>query len=108
MVSLKKKLVAQLEKVPGIEHVPYPDRDDGFSGLNFQGKEIAHFHNFNELDLKLGKKLIKREGLTHYSDSINHPNRGANSQYIELRFNNQAELNEVVRLVKLLIAERTT
>lgn len=108
MVSLKKKLVAQLEKVSGIEHVPYPDRDDGFSGLNIQGKEIAHFHNFNELDLKLGKKLIKREGLTHYSDSKNHPNRGINSQYIELRFNNQAELNEVVRLVKLLIAERTT
>ena len=28
----------------GVEHVPYPDRDDGFCGLRTGGKEFAHFH----------------------------------------------------------------
>lgn len=106
MGKLKDELTTRLEKIPGIEHVPYPDRDDGFSALNYYGDEIGHFHNFNELDLKLGKNLIKREGLTHYPDSKNHPKRGVNSQYIEVRFRRQSELDKIVRLVELLIEQR--
>ncbi len=106
MGKLKDELVIRLEEIPGVEHVPWPDRDDGFSTLNLNGDEIGHFHDFNELDLKLGKKLIKREGLTHYPDSKNHPKRGVSSQYIEIRFERKSELDELVRLVELLIEER--
>jgi hypothetical protein len=43
-------------------------RDDGFSSLHFEGKEFAHFHGDNELDIRLGRDIIKREGLVHPTD----------------------------------------
>ena len=103
MSTLKSKLVQRLEQIAGITHQDWPDRDDGFSTLSLNGKEIAHFHNDNEIDLRLGKGLIKSEGLTHYPDSTKHPKRSANSQFIEVRFKNQADLDRIIRLVKLLV-----
>lgn len=105
MGALKDELIVRLERIPGVSHVPWPDRSDGFSGVRFRRKEIGHFHNFNELDLRLGKKLIKRQGLRHYPDSEVHPKRGAGSQYIELRFRRRKDLDEVVKLVELLVVE---
>ncbi|MCB1647109.1 MAG: DUF5519 family protein [Pseudomonadales bacterium] len=105
MKSLKHELVLQLEKIPGIEHVPCPDRDDGFSVLNFRGKEIGHFHNFNEIDLRLGKQLIRQEGLKHPADSSKHPKRSPNSPFIELRFHHQRDISKVVHLVGLLVSK---
>lgn len=103
MVALKDELVSRLEQIPGIEHVPEPDRDDGFSGVAFQGKFIGHFHNFNEIDLRLGKRLIKQEGLKQYPDSKSHPNRSPNSQYIEVRFFHRRDLAKIIHLVELLV-----
>ena len=105
MTEHKEKLLSLLEDVSGLEHKEWPERTDGFSTLHFNGKEIAHFHHFNELDLRLGKVLIKQEGLVHYSDSKNHPKRAKSSPYIELRFQNDKDILEVVRLVKLSIAK---
>jgi len=100
MSKLQATLIALITDL-GVEHVPYPDRDDGFCGLRYRGKEFAHFHNFNELDLKLTKKVIAAEGLTHPPDSEVHPRRGASSHWIELRFRRKADLAEIVRLVQL-------
>ncbi len=41
MDKLKRELIARLERIPGIRHIPYPDRDDGFSGLVFQAGKSA-------------------------------------------------------------------
>ncbi len=103
MARLKEDLVALLEEIPGVTHEDWPDRDDGFSTILFDGKEIGHFHHWGELDLALGAKLIKREGLKHPPDSTVHPKRSPNSRYIELRFDRAAELDEIVRLVRLLV-----
>jgi len=105
MRSLKDELISRLERIPGISHVPFPDRSDGFSGLRYRGREIGHFHHFNELDLKLGRKLIRQQGLKHQPDSEIHPKRGPGSQYIELRFHRREDVDEIVRLVELLAAE---
>ena len=104
MSDSKSKLVASLEEIPGLEHKPWLDRTDGFSTLHFRGREIGHFHNFNELDLRLGRNLIAREGLSHHSDSKNHPNRANSSHYIELRFERETDLAKVIQLVKLTIS----
>lgn len=106
ITDLKSELVKRLEKIPGVSHRPWPDRVDGFSAVLFREKEIAHFHNFRELDLRLGKALIKAEGLVPYPDSKTHPNRTANSQYIELRFSTKKDLANIVRLVKLAVGYR--
>ena len=104
MATLRQRLVRRLGSIPGVEDNPWPGRDDGFSALYYNGKEFAHFHNDNELDLRLTKDIIKREGLSHYTDSINHPKRSKNSPWIELRFDKLADVEKVVRLVKLALS----
>jgi len=104
MAKLQDRLIASFQKL-GAEHVPYPGRDDGFCGVRFRGKEFAHFHDFNELDLKLSKSTITSEGLCHPSNSQVHPKRGAGSHWIELRFNRASELDEIIRLVKLAMKQ---
>ncbi|WP_087461673.1 luciferase domain-containing protein [Oleiphilus messinensis] len=99
MPSLKEKLIAEVEKIPGLRNMASPVA--GGSALHYHDKEFAHFHNDNELDLRLTKKLIQQENLIHPPDSFVHPKRSPNSPWIELRFNTDAEMNEVVRLVKL-------
>lgn len=105
MAKLKAELVRRLEDIPGVTHRVWPDRDDGFSTLHFHGKEIGHFHNFNEIDLRLGKTLIKSHGLLPYPDSAKHSNRSPNSQFIEIRFRKANDLNKVIELVKQLVME---
>lgn len=104
MADLRTELIRRLEKF-GVEHRPWPGRDDGFASLCYGGKEFAHFHDGEELDLRLTKVVIEREGLVHPPDSRVHPNRSARSPWIEVRFTTRTDLNRVVRLVKLAIEQ---
>ncbi|SNT01037.1 luciferase family protein [Pseudomonas segetis] len=106
MNALKAQLLEAIESLPGMQIVVWPGRSDGFTTLNHGQKEIAHFHHDNELDLALGKSLIKQLGLQHPANSIKHPRRSASSAYIELRYTSADEVDEVVRLIRLAIAER--
>lgn len=106
MTPLKAELIKRLEAIPGVTHRPWPERDDGFSTIHFGGKEIGHFHSANELDLRLGRKLIERSGLKHPHGSACHPKRSANSQFIELRFDGAGDLDRIVALIALLVDER--
>ncbi len=47
--------------------------------------------------------LIQSEGLSHPPGSTVHPTRSASSSWIELRFERAADLDEVVRLVKVAL-----
>jgi hypothetical protein len=104
VVTLRTRLIERIAKL-GVEVRPVPGRDDGFSSLSFRDKVFAHFHNDNELDIRLTKSLIVREGLTHPTDSAVHPNRKKTSPWIELRFHTSSDLDRIVQLVKLAIAE---
>ena len=101
MQSLKEKLIEAVEQIPGVENRPSPVA--GGSALHYKGREFAHFHNDNELDLKLTKKLIKQEGIAHPENSTFHPGRASGSQWIELRFNQGCEVQEIARLVELAV-----
>ncbi|MDF1836755.1 MAG: DUF5519 family protein [Planctomycetota bacterium] len=103
MTRLRATLIKKLERIPGLEDKP--SIVAGGSALFYNGKEIAHFHNDRELDLRLTKPIIKSEGLSHFSDSDIHPRRASGSQWIELRFTKAKEVDEVVRLVKLAIEQ---
>ena len=104
MAKLQDRLIESFREL-GAEHVPYPSRDDGFCGIRYRGKEFAHFHDFNELDLRLTKAAIRSEGLCHPPDSRVHPKRGPSSHWIELRFKRASELDEIIRLVKLAMKQ---
>lgn len=103
MTRLRQELVKRLEKIPGLED--RPSKVAGGSAIFFRGKEIAHFHHDNEIDVRLTKKVIKAEGLSHHEDSQFHRHRSPNSEWIELRFSKTAHLGEVVRLFKLALKQ---
>lgn len=104
MATLRARLIERIQKF-GVEDRPLPGRDDGFSSLCHRGKAFAHFHSDSELDLRLTKKVISREGLTHPSGPTVHPNRSKASPWIELRFHTSADLDRIVRLVKLAVED---
>ncbi len=102
MARLRNALVKRLEEITGLED--RPSKVAGGSAVFFRNKEIAHFHNDNEIDVRLTKKVIKPEGLTHHADSIFHLKR-ANSEWIELRFSTMQQVDEVVRLFKIAMKQ---
>ncbi len=61
MDKLKADLLTELRKIAGIEDRPSPV--SGGSALFYNGQAFAHFHNDNELDLRLTKRVIKTLGL---------------------------------------------
>ena len=102
--DLRRQLIARLEHL-GIEHRLVPGRDDGFASLSFGGKAFAHFHNDHEVDIRLTRAVIEREGLVHPAGSVVHPDRTKKSQWIEVQFTKPAHLEQVVSLVKLAIEQ---
>lgn len=112
MTSLRARIIAELEPL-GVEYRSEnrpdcrfgPGRDDGLAGLYFNGKAFAHFHHDHELDIRLTRAVIEREGLSHPKGSAVHPNRSARSPWIEVRFATAEDVDEVLRLVRIAIAQ---
>lgn len=87
----------------GVEERPLPGRDDGFAALLYQGREFAHFHAEGELDIRMGKELIRQEGLAHPPHSKVHPGRSKSSPWYEMPVASAADVEEAMRLVQLAI-----
>ena len=86
MAKLRERLIKELVNIDGLKDRSSPVV--GGSALYFNDKEFAHFHSDNELDLRLTKKAVTSEGLTHPKDSLHHPNaqqvrRGSNFDSIK-------------------------
>ena len=103
MNTLKTQLLSALAKIDGVEDRPSPVA--GGSALFYFGKEFAHFHSDNELDLRLTKKVIRAQQLAHPSGSIQHPTRSPSSPWIEVRFTTSKDVARAVELVRLAIAQ---
>ena len=102
MAQLKAELLRRLRGIEGLEDRPSPVA--GGTALFWHDQPLAHFHDDHELDLKLTKKLIRTQGLTHPRDSVHHPNRAAGSAWIELRFHDAADVDRVCELVRLAVS----
>ena len=103
MITLRRQLVGKLEKIPDIEQLP--SKIAGGSAIFFKGKEVAHFHSNNKIDIRLTKSVIKAEGLEHPADSIFHTGRKPGSHWIELSFRTTSQMIEIVRLFKLALEQ---
>ncbi len=102
-MTLKAELIKKLETIPGLE--ARQSKVAGGSAIFYKNKEIAHFHNNNEIDVRLTKKIIKLEGLSHSENSEFHHQRSPSSEWIELRFKRAEQIDEVVRLFKLALKQ---
>ena len=87
----------------GVEERTVPGRDDGFASLMYRGKDFAHFHHDGEIDIRLGKEVIRREKLTHPADSTVHPERTSGSPWYEMKLRTEADVDEAIRLLSLAI-----
>jgi len=103
MGALKAALLDALRKIEGVEDRPSPV--SGGSALFYLGRSFAHFHDDHELDLRLTKKVIRALGLSHPPGSRHHPNRTANSAWMEVRFNDPRDIEKVAELVRLAVAQ---
>ena len=103
MVSAVRKSLSTRLRELGVEERAWPGRDDGFASLTYAGKEFAHFHTDHEIDIRLGKDIIKRERLIHPSDSTVHPDRASGSPWYEMKVRTASEADEAIRLVALAI-----
>src|SRR5258708_6123647 len=104
MADLRQQLVERFAEL-GVEEYRVAGGSAGFSAFTYRGTDVAHFHNDHELDIRLGKALIQREGLVHSPHSRVHPNRDKKSQWIEVRFKSAADIDHVVRLMQLAIEQ---
>lgn len=104
MATLREKLTAEILKTSGVSEKIWEKRNDGFSSLEINGKEFAHFHNNNEIDVRLTKLIIKQNNLDHPVNSEKHPNRSNNSPWIELKFHDQKDVEKICNLVNQLLA----
>jgi len=102
MNALRVSLIKKLREL-GVEERAGPGRDDGFASLLYRGKDFAHFHTDTELDIRLGKEVIKREGLVSLPDSTVHPGRAKGSAWYEFRISGAADVQKAIRLVRLAI-----
>jgi len=103
MPSPKQRLLSELEANDRFEALP--SKVAGGTALFYKGKEFAHFHHDEEIDLRLTRKLIKSMGLQHPPRSSFHPTRGASSNWIEVRFNSEPEAIRVAELVRVAIEQ---
>jgi hypothetical protein len=103
MDKLKARLLVGLQAIEGVED--RPSSVSGGSALFYGDISFAHFHDDRELDLRLTKKVIKTLGLSHPAGSRHHPDRSPNSPWIEVRFNSAAEVDQLLKLIKLAVAE---
>lgn len=103
MSSMRLSLIQELRKIDGLEDRPSPV--SGGVALFYQGKEFAHFHNENELDLRLTAKVVKAQGLSHPIDSTYHPGRSPKSPWIEVRFEKVSDIARILKLVKLAVEQ---
>jgi len=102
MAELRKKLIKELEKLPDIDvHLWKPDHH--LVVVDYKGKEVAHFHGNNELDIRLSPQIVKRDGLQHAENRIGHLNRKNGGRWLVVRFTRQTHLPEMIRLIKMAI-----
>lgn len=99
MNDLRDKLVNQLEQLSEISVGLWKDTD--LLCVFYRGKEIAHFQNAHEIDIRLTPAIIKRRGLEPPENTQSHPERSKNSRWLVQSFTNEAEIAHIVELVKL-------
>lgn len=99
VTDLKQKLIVKLSALSDI-HVDYY-KDTALLCVYYLGKEIAHFQNDREIDIRLTPALIKREKLTPPEQTLSHLDRSKNSRWIVQAFTNEQDITRVVALIEL-------
>lgn len=99
MSDLRDELVRRLTALPGVTVARYKDTE--LLCVFHNNKEIAHFQNEYEIDIRLTPRIIQQKGLYPPSDSTSHLDRAKSSRWIVQAFDQPETLDDIVSLVRL-------
>ena len=101
-MKLRTWLEGELRKLPEITVGLWKDTD--LMCVFYRGKELAHFHDHEEIDVRLSQGFMKREKIEALTDSKYHPDRPSKSRWTQIRFQTQEEterlLGQLTRLIE--------
>ena len=102
MQSPYDQLISQLQTLPNITVGRW--KETQLWCVFLDGKEIAHFHQTAEIDLRLTPKIIKERELAPPPDSTTHPNRSPKSRWLvqTITIDNLDQLVELVKIAASL------
>ena len=78
MFKLRDELVKRLELLPNVKVAFWKDTD--LLCVLHKDKEVAHFQNGHEIDIRLTPAIIKKRGLHPPQDTASHLWTGRNVQ----------------------------
>lgn len=103
MSELRAAFEERLTKLEGVTIDVWKDTE--LVCLFFHGKEFAHFHGENILDIRLSQKSIRQEQLTRSVSNKIYPNRSQNSRWIGYELTHDKDIETLLRLVNLACNE---
>ena len=98
---MRDELVKRLEKLPDVKVALWKDTD--LLCVFHKEKEIAHFQNEREIDIRLTPGIIKQRGLTPPKHTTSHLDRSKNSRWIVQSFAHEDQLDDIVTLLQIAI-----
>ena len=98
---MRDELVKRLEKLPDVKVALWKDTD--LLCVFHKEKEIAHFQNEREIDIRLTPGIIKQRSLTPPKHTTSHLNRSKNSRWIVQSFAHEDQLDDIVTLLQIAI-----
>lgn len=100
-MKLRERLEDSLGKLTDVDVGLWKNTD--LMCVFYRGKDFAHFHDHEEIDIRLSQKFIKWEGLRPLVDSPYHTKRSKNSRWMQFRFQTEQEVDELLLLIQRLI-----
>lgn len=102
-MNLRNRFENALRKLPEIKVDLW--KDSNLMCVFYRGKEFAHFHDHEEIDIRLSQKFIKIEGLTPLQNSPYHIKRSKKSRWMQMRFRSGEDVEGLVSLIERLIED---
>ena len=97
MSDLRRTLENALRQLPDVTVDLW--HDSHLMCVFYRGKEIAHFHDHEEIDIRMSRPFIKKEGLIPLEDSPYHPKRSRQSRWLQIRFQTEEECGNLLQLM---------
>lgn len=97
MSRLREMLEQRLAERPSLRVDTWKDTE--LVCLFHHGREFAHFHGQDVLDIRLSPKIIREEGLSRDVSARVHPDRSPNSRWICFEMTSVADVDRLLHLV---------
>ncbi|MEM1163439.1 MAG: luciferase family protein [Pseudomonadota bacterium] len=100
---MKALLKERLEAIDDVHVATWKDTE--LLCVFYRGRDFAHFHGDDILDIRLSPKIIREAQLTRSVSARIHPNRSRNSRWIGIEFKTEEEVDRLIGLVRRACGE---